>query len=97
MEKQKQTLKNKPFKYYKNYYEGTIIFSCNTDFRFFKYVPHFTLYKKGWFREHENEVVLMITDSMKPQQERHKFIYNIQSEKEGLKIIKDYIKKLKEI
>ena len=48
------------------------------DFSKYEYKPTLTIYKKGWFREHENEVVIMITDVMKPQQERHKYIFNIQ-------------------
>lgn len=85
-------MNKKPIIYYKKIFEGMIIYTCDTDFSKYEYSPDFTLYKKGWFREHEKEVVIMITDVMKPQADRHKYIFNIPNEKKAIGIINNYIK-----
>ena len=79
----------KPFKYYKKIFKGLIIYTCDTDFRKYDYKPDLTIYKKGWFRDHENQFVLMITDIMKLKQERHKYYYF-----ENLKQVNEFIKPL---
>lgn len=84
----------KPFKYHKREYDSIICFNCDTDFSKYDYKPSFTIFKKGWFREHEQEVVLMITDIMKPQHERYKYIY-FKKQKDALNYIKKQIENFK--
>ena len=80
---------NKPFKYHKEQYTGMLCYTCDTDFSKYDYKPSLTIYKKGWFRDHENEFVLMITDIMKPLEFRHNYAY-FKTQKE----INAYIKPL---
>ena len=83
---------NKLIKYYKHEFEGMIIFDCNTDFSIYDYAPRFTLYKRGWFRDYEQEVVVMITNLMKAKKDYHSYVYGFKNESEALKYIKKKIK-----
>lgn len=62
----KRQAKVKPFKYRRIEYNSMIIFSCDTDFSKYDYKPEYTLYKKGMFREHENQIVVMRQNIMIP-------------------------------
>ena len=77
----------KPFKYYRSETEGQIFYICDTDFSKYEYKPSLSIFKKGWFREHENEVVLMITNLNKSTTQPHSYFYF-----EDLKTCLEYIK-----
>lgn len=64
----------KPFKYHKKSYDGLICYTCDTDFRIYRYSSDLTIYKKGWFRNKMDKVVLMVRDIMK-QPTKEEFYY----------------------
>lgn len=77
----------KPFKYHIKDYDSMIIYTCDTDFRIYRYKEDLTIYKKGNFRKRMDKVVLMVRDITKEPIKEEFFYFDT------IKQAKDYIKK----